>query len=324
MSLSKEEFYSIIEKHLEHPKGVIAIEQDGVKLKKNGAKTNKYNWSKADILREAQSIKDFIGSLRNKGFTNGAFLNFGVLEGSGNRYRHQKQTTLNFSEPQQTTTETPENTTEKMETPPNNNHTPFQLGYSAAQNHSGTVPHVGTSVPIVQVPQHEYVGLKVKEERFLDVEHRYNDAKEEINQYKSELRVEREKLAIAEKKLETIEDRHEFELKKAKEDTKSFLDSESGQTIVGQLGAALPSFFEAMGRLKQPQSAMPIGMGNPNVSLSPKQTQFLEEIKNYPDVVLDILSKTGKAILSIDGFGDELTKTLEQINLNTTDDGKNA
>ena len=313
MSLSRQDFFAIISKHLEHPKGVIVIEQNGYKLKKEGEKNNKYNWSLNDILKVASNVEDFIDQLPNKGFTNGATLNFGVLEGNQNRYRHQRDTTLHF--PDTLNTENTTQNTQKMQT-----NTPQQMAAPQQQN------AVVNGSPHVYVPQFEYLNLKVKEHRFdeleyqhkkaySDLEERYKEVKKQAEKAESDLRKEQEKTNALDQKLAIIYDKHEHELQKAKDSAKGFLDTETGQSLAGSLGAALPNIFDALGRIGSKQTAS-VGMGVPVENLRPLQQQLLNEVKQYPDLALQILSQTGKALIDVDGFAEELQKTLAHINSN--------
>lgn len=303
------DIYNHITAHLEHRTGVIAVSQDANKLSKSWATHNKFNWTKQDVLKEYDSVEAFIKSLPTRGFTNGTKLIIRRMEGGSPK--HKGEIELNFSNQlqNQENLNTPQEKVEPIQKPLANTQP-----MNTSQSSPPPTPQVQQlSAPVVnglayaQVPQHEFVDLKVKEGRYSDLERQLKKAEEDLLQCKSDLRIEKEKCSVAERKIETLDDKWELKLDRQLNDKRGFLDTDTGKEVASALAGSVPDILKALNR--QPQAA--VGMGNPIAHFSEVKQQFVTQITNVQDEFIPVLSSTLKALIDVDGFAEHLIKDLE-------------
>ncbi|MGE5944605.1 MAG: hypothetical protein ACM31G_09725 [Flavobacteriales bacterium] len=293
-----QEFIEIVEKHLSTPQGVISIEQGKKKLAKEGSITNKFNWTKQDILNVSSGVKDFIEQLPNKGFTDGTTLFYRKIEADGIRSRTKATTTLKFPNtpaPQSTenhTQNTPMVTQQTPQTP--------QQPFMAAPVLNG--------MAYAQLPQHDVISMMVKNERYEDLVKKWKDAEDENRELKSKLRMEEEKRHDAERKLSTQDEKWDLKLERELNSKKGFLDTETGKEVVGALAGSLPQILAAL----KPQPV--VGMGNPLAMLPIKTQQLIQLSNQIQETGTDYLLSVAKALMEVDGFDVALANLLKQAN----------
>ncbi|MFV9549662.1 hypothetical protein [Algibacter sp. PT7-4] len=296
------QIFNIIEQHLSNRTGVISIVQGAAKRRKENASHNRFLWSKKDVLSVAPSIKAFIEDLPNHGFTNGAVLYLKRMEGSSAKVR--SETTLTFSNqtPKETPSPTQTDANMNTQTPQNTQH------QVAAPQMAAPVSGMGYT----QVPQHELISMKVKEERFIDLSEKLKKAESELADVKSELRIEKEKCHTAEKKLETIIDRKDFEKQQALANKESALEKlMNNEAIANGLGTLLSKTPELLESIKGKPTA--VGMGNPMANMSKTKQQLMALLQDYPDEAVLLIIQTAQGLLASDDFQTYLVTGLNQL-----------
>jgi hypothetical protein len=163
-----------------------------------------------------------------------------------------------------------------------------------------------------QVPQHDWVSLKVKEERYKDLDDKLKKLEQELLDCKSDLRIEKEKRSTAELKLNTISEKKDFEKERALADKESAFDKlANNEALVSGLGAALGKLPEVFSQMKQTPGA--VGMGNPLQGYSKEKQDFIKDLKEAPDGVIPLVNNTLWAILNIDEFAASLQESLTEV-----------
>ncbi|WP_323027983.1 hypothetical protein [Gelidibacter japonicus] len=297
MELSK--FVSEVEKHLKNPTGFIAVTQGTNKLTKPNVNKNKYNFALQDVLAMAPNVETFIKQLPQYGFSDGATMTFRLKRGASTHLL--SETTLKFGSQQLAAPIQPqEQSVAHQATPTLNPPTPMQY-----QSPAPTMPQ--PAMGFTQVPSHEWISLKVKEERHADLIERLNKAEKDRDKAESELRMEKEKTFGLERKLDTIADRHELAMERLEKDRKSFLETEAGKEVIG-LAGRLPEMIQAL-KPNQPQIGAG-GMANPLANASAAKQTFAQELINYPDEVVPLLQQVAYHTMNTDGFHEALVNQL--------------
>lgn len=294
--MTKEQFYSNIETFLQTKGSFIAITQGSNKLAKPNATINKYNFSLEDINTISGSVAAFIESLPSKGFTTGAQLIRRRTNGS--TFKPLQSTELTFNE-----LKTPEPQTEVQQP---------QIQLAAPLVQQPVAPQTASNMSTngnISIPQHEYVSLKVKEERTEELRSRLHRAEKERDTAESELRIEKEKNHTLTRKLETIKDKHEIKIERVKSDQKGFLDTDTGKEVAVGLAGALPQILEAL-KPKAPA----VGLAGAIGEMSMQKKQFINELKNIPDEYLQLLGTVVHHSMHTQGFIEELQQLIQSKN----------
>lgn len=302
-------FITEIEKHLKRPNGLIAVTQDKLKLTK-AVSHNKYNFNLQDVLGLAPSIEEFVKQLPHHGFTDGAVMSFRIQRGMTTQL--VGRTVLKFAAGANSAPVEPL----APETPlyqkpdavaPTEILKPVQQIQPPMSLASPTMPQA--AMGFTQVPQHEWISLKVKEERHADLLERLNKAEKSRDQAESDLRIEKERLFSLERKLETINDRHEIAMERLEKDRKGFLETEAGKEVIG-LAARLPEMIHAM----KPQQQLPPGaMGNPLAGASTEKQAFANEFMEWPDEIIPVLKTVAQHVINTEGFYEALQNQLNTM-----------
>jgi len=315
---NKNKIFETIEKHLERGTAVIAVFQGKNKRQKPEARINKFLWSKADVLKDYASVEAFIKDLPNHGFTDGAILQLKRFEGRG--AKTHAETILNFENTTPSTPVTPHQTPPVTET----NKAPVMNTQQPQPQNVVPQPQVHMAAPMpvamgyTQVPQHDFVALKVKEERYLDLTEKLKKVESDLADAKSELRIEKEKSYAAEKKLETIIDRKDFEKQKALADKEGALDKlMNNEAIVNGLGTLLGKVPETLEAMKG-GGGNPVALGNPIANFSETKKQLVSQIQSLPDNVVMLLINTATGLTTEDQFAAYLQEGLNQIQPNNS------
>lgn len=299
MELSK--FVSEVEKHLKKPSGFIAVTQGKNKLTKPNVNKNKYNFTLQDVLAMAPDVETFIKQLPQHGFTDGAIMIFRLKRGGSTHLL--SETILKFGSQQLSAPVIqPEQTASPTNPTPTMQHTPITPPVPSAPQ---------AAMGYTQVPSHEWINLKVKEERHADLIERLNKAERDRDKAESELRMEKEKTFGLERKLETIGDRHELAMERLEKDRKGFLETDSGREVIGLAGSLLPKLIDSLDN-KQHQIGAG-GMANPLSSASPAKQTFVQELVSYPDEVVPILQQVAYHAMNTDGFHEALVNQLSTM-----------
>lgn len=305
--------YNVINRHLESRTGVIAIVQGSNKFAKPWATNQRFNWTKQDVLKQAPGgIEEFIKSLVNHGYSNGAKLIIRNMEGSSAKTKGEIE--LFFPNTPQAQTpntsqqviEAPKQTTQQMETPP----VPQQQ--QPVQQMAAPVVALGYT----QVLNEDWVNLKVKSERNSELKEKLLDLKTQIEDTKAELRIEKQKSYDAERKLETIQDRCDIKIERIEAGKKTILDNEKIMEGLGTLLGRAPEMIDSF-KPKPPTT----GLGNPLQGFTAVKQQFIGQIQPVQDEYIPILSNTLIALLKVDGYAEKVMSDLENIIPNTEQDG---
>lgn len=305
MELSK--FVSEIEKHLSKASGLIAVSQGSLKLSKPNTNKNKHNFNMQDVLAMSPNgVEAFIKQLPAHGFSDGAVMTFRLQRGASTHLL--SETTLRFGSQQLAAPNLPTEQPTIQSEPTANAPNPMQ--YPPTPQPAMAQPSMPQmAMGYTQVPQHEWINLKVKEERHSDLLERLNKAEKDRDKAESELRMEKEKTFGLERKLDTIADRHELAMERLEKDRKGFLDTEAGKEVIG-LAGRIPEMIQA---LKPQQQQIGGGMANPMTNLGPEKQQFVQELANYPDVVVPLLQKVAHHSINTDGFYEALENQINNI-----------
>ena len=287
----------IIDEHLNTKRYAIQIYQVNNKLAK-ATTSNRYNWTREDILKEASTLKDFLLALPNKGYSSGTTI--ALRKPNGNGYVTTGETTLNFSnEAKQTAQST---------TPMNNNPSAPITKPEAA--YSPQPPQM--AMGYAALPQDEIISMRVKLERYDDLRDKCSRVEKERDKAETELRQEKTKLWDLERQLSLIQEKHEFQILVADKDRKGFFESDAGKEFLSQGMQALPQLAAAFSGGRQAQMPQ-VGMGNPTEGFTEMQTLFVNEVKNYPDEILDTLANTATALIESPQFTEYIESGLSQI-----------
>lgn len=304
-------FISEIEKHLKKPTGLIAVSQGPLKLTKANTRLNKYNFNLQDVLAIGTTVEGFVKQLPDHGFTDGAVMYFRLQRGATTHL--VGETVLKFA-----------TNAAQLAAPINESQTvePSVMPQQAApieilkpvqptpppQMPMPTMPQA--AMGYTQVPSHEWISLKVKEERHADLLQRLNKAEKDRDQAESDLRMEKEKTFGLERKLDTIADRHELALERMEKDKKSFLETEAGKEVIG-LAGRIPEMIQAL--KPQPQISSG-GMGNPLAGASAAKQGFAQQLADYPDEIIPILQQVANHTMNTEGFFEALQNQLNTMN----------
>lgn len=280
--------------------------QNGTKRLKKDAFHNKFLWSEKDVEENFGSVEELLKQLPSHGFGSESLLLLRTKY-SNNNYIDKGQFTLKLKD---------EALVKPIEKEKNVQMTSHDQIQKQDQSHQPNNPaHISTP-PSVQpqyglgftpVATNEWTDLKVKEQRYFDIETKNRELLTELQDAKSENRILKEDNASLNRKLDTIEDRHSLALEREALGKKSFLDSESGQKAIEALGAALPMLLE------RKAVAAPM-LGNPHASLSQTKQQFIQMISQdqVSDEQIIMLYHIMQYSSSMDGFQEELQVLIQK------------
>ena len=252
-----------IEEHLQaSSRNSISITgANGVRKQKGGVSKDKYLFTQNDILKEANSIENFIKSLSSHGFGEGTIIQCKAPNGS---------TTLNIGDPIVLKFSKPQEPKQIHMQEANANTQPN--GYSYKSHSASHYPNnfgMGSASGYVHpaVSQLEiYKGkLELSQQELTRIKEEYFKQEREIVDLKSE----NSKLQIENK---TIQQKSDLELQQRLLEQKGFMDSEAGKELMKGIAPALVG--------KMVPTGAPTAMGNPNLNLSPTKQQFVEFVKS--------------------------------------------
>lgn len=295
-------FISEVEKHLSKPTGLIAVSQGSLKLTKPGVTKNKHNFTMQDVLSMAPDVQGFIQQLPSQGFTDGAIMHLRLQRGASTHLVHETKLVFGANTAQLSAPIESISQQQPAHPPTQTSHPPIQ---TPMHNQQQSMPQ--PAMGYTQVPQHEWINLKVKEERHADLIERLSKCEKDRDKAESELRMEKEKTFGLERKLDTIADRHELAMERLEKDRKGFLETEAGKEVIG-LAGRLPEMIQAL-KPQLPQQNMG-GMANPLANAGAEKQQFAAELASYPDMVVPLLKKVAYHSLNTDGFYEALEQQL--------------
>lgn len=288
---TRDDLIKSVETHLAKPKALIAVTQGGHKLQKN-ASHNKFNWTKADVEQEFGSVANLIDSLKDKGFTTGAVLVFRFVHGSTTRYEGEIK--LNIG---------PSNTNEvNKQAESMDPQTPQPAAPQPAAPQPATTAPPPMALGYTQVPQHEFINLKVLEQRHLDLVEKNQQTQKRLDETESDLRKAKEDLDAANRTIALKDEKHEFEIERIRRETKGFFDSDAGKAAIEAAPMLAEKFFDRLDRRNAPA-----GMGNPIKELSEYKQIYFEEFKEIPEEVVPALYEVLELTVKTDGFIEKLT-----------------
>lgn len=298
------DIYEIVKEHLKKPTGIIAVTQGSNKLQRPKVKHHKYNWNLKDILNVSSGVEDFFENyVKPKGFGNGAILSLRNTAGTSHKTKHTimlqiKDAPTGLSKPE---------TTNK-----NSNNNNIMGHEDNTQQSSQNAPAGGMGY--TQVPSHEFISLKVVQERYNDISDKLRRAEKERDEAESKLRSEKEKTLSLERKLDTLEDRHQLAIERLEVAKKGFLDTPAGQEAMKGLAASLPVIAESLvTRGQQPQQAAASGLSNPQVE-SPVKQQFIKSIVvPSQDEVLEAMAVIMQAMNIDEMYAEETFEKAQSI-----------
>ena len=285
------EFVEKLKQHLNKKGALVSVAQGKNKLTKKDAFKNKFNWTYDEIVAEFNSLENFLKELPKRGFTNGAIMGFRFDHGTSTRV--DAQTKLNFG---------PE-----YDNPPitnNNNHTQTSMGSPENNNR----PQPSGALGYTQVPQYEFINLKVQEQRHADIVRQLSQAEKDRDQAQSDLRIEKEKAWDLERKLSMVEEKWEMKLERIQNSNKKFFETEAGKQAIEaikEIGGQLAGAMLAKG---SPQA---VGMGNPMADLPAIKQELINAVIELNEEETNALNQTAKA-LKLEGFLDYLTQFVAQ------------
>lgn len=234
----------------EHPNNIVTVTQGKKRLAKDTMP--KYGFTLADITKLYGTVEAFILSLPAQGFGNGTRIDLRRLYGSGasqSSYKHDTFT-LNFKEKE--TDMTPELI---APTAPasvgENGNLPAPAQPSVPQQAPAAVP-TAMGMPMqmglgyTPVATTEWIGSKVIEERYRDLQRDNENLREDNKDLRSQVRTLSEEKAALRLQLDTADKAHELKLKEELLNKQSFWESKGFERVSETLGAVIPMVVERM------------------------------------------------------------------------------
>ncbi len=239
----------------------IRVQSNSLRLKKSAGSANKFVFSLEDIIQKFGSIDHLLAALPQKGFTDKVKFTLVKIYISNNKtsYHTVKEITRDLTEKIMETNPV----TQTHQAPPIPQQNVFGLGSLAAP---------------------ELISKMVEAERGKDYKQRAEKSEEELKNAHSKIRILEEKNSSLELKIATVKEHAEIQRQKDALDKKSFLDTETGSTIIETLAGLIPKGIEAFANKQAPvQMQTPLAGPGPQVSEIKKTVIHKVQAQNFSD-----------------------------------------
>lgn len=275
----------ILSDHLQaDSNNTIRVQSNSLRLKKSAGSANKFVFSLEDITQKFGSIDKLLAVLPQKGFTDKVqftLVKIYITNGKTS-YHTVKEITRDLTEKIMNTT--PVTQTHQAPIPQQN---VFGLGSLAAP---------------------ELISKMVEAERGKDYKQRAEKSEEELKNAHSKIRILEEKNSSLELKIATVKEHAEIQRQKDALDKKSFLDTETGTTIIETLAGLIPKGIEALANKQAPvQIQTPLAGPGSHVSEIKKTVIHKVQAQNFSD------KQTGMLNYILDNWQQDFIEPIMQL-----------